>query len=150
MPGFHGRYDYSVDAKGRVNIPAKFRKSLAPEAGETFIVCQAPDNCLRAFPQNYWGLYVAELNSRPETSETVGYKRKLYHTVSESTLDAQGRITLMPNQMEIGGIGKSVTLIGHENYIELWDPARYAVYLEKDKDFDTAFYQSVQAGLLKK
>ena len=150
MPGFHGKYDYSVDAKGRVNIPAKFRKVLAPEAAETFIVCQAPDKCLRAFPQNYWNTYVAELNSRPETSETVGYKRKLYNAVSESTLDAQGRITLMTNQMEIAGISKSVTLIGQENYIEIWDPVRYAAYLEKDTDFDTAFYQSVQAGLLKK
>jgi MraZ protein len=150
MSGFHGRYDYSVDAKGRLNIPAKFRKCLSPEAGETFIVCQAPDGCLRAFPQNYWNAYVAELNSRPETSETIGYKRKLYHTVSESTLDAQGRITLMPNQMAIAGIGRSVTLIGQEHYVELWDPARYAAYLEKEKDFDTAFYQSVQAGLLKK
>jgi len=150
MPGFHGKYDYSVDAKGRVNIPAKFRKSLAPEAGETFIVCRAPDNCLRAFPQNYWNTYVAELNSRPEMSETVGYQRKFYSTVSDSTLDAQGRITLMPDQMAIAGISKSVTLIGHEHYIELWDPARYAAYLEKDADFDTAFYRSVQAGLLKK
>jgi MraZ protein len=150
MPGFYGRYDYSVDAKGRVNIPAKFRKNLAPEAAETFVVCQAPGSCLRAFPQNYWSTYVAELNSRPETSETVGYKRKLYHSVSDSTLDAQGRITLMPNQREIAGISKDVTLVGQENYIELWDPARYAAYCEKDKDFDTAFYQSVQAGLLKK
>lgn len=150
MPGFHGKYDYSVDAKGRVNVPAKFRKNLAPEAGETFIVCQAPDKCLRAFPQNYWSTYVEELNSRPEMSDTVGYKRQFYNTVSDSTLDAQGRITLMPNQMEMAGIGKSVTLIGHENYIEIWDPLRYAAYLEKNSDFDTAFYQSVQAGLLKK
>jgi MraZ protein len=148
MPGFHGKYDYSVDAKGRVNIPAKFRKALAPEAGETFIVCQAPDRCLRAFPQNFWNTYVAELNSRPETSDTVVYKRKLYHSVSESTLDAQGRITLMPNQMEIAGIGKAVTLIGQENYIEIWDPVRYAACLEKDMDFDTAFYKSVQAGMV--
>jgi len=78
------------------------------------------------------------------------YKRKLYHTVSESTLDAQGRITLMPNQMKIAGISKSVTLIGHENYIEIWDPVRYTACLEKDMDFDTVFYKSVQAGLLKK
>jgi MraZ protein len=150
MAGFHGRYDYSVDAKGRVNIPSKFRKSLVPEAAETFVICQAPDRCLRAFPHNYWNTYVAELNARPETPETVGYKRRLYHTVSESTLDAQGRITLMPNQMEIAGIGKSVTLVGHENYIEIWEPGRYAAYLEKDADFDTAFFRSVQAGLLKK
>jgi len=146
MSGFHGKYDYSVDVKSRVNIPAKFRKSLLPEAAETFVVCRAPGGCLRAYPQNYWHTYVAELNGRPETPETLRHKRQLYDTTSESTLDAQGRITLMPNQMAIAGITREVTLIGHEHYVELWDPARYASYLGNDNDFDTIFFQSVQAG----
>jgi MraZ protein len=150
MSGFHGKYDYSLDAKGRVNIPAKFRKALAPEAGEKFIICRAPGGCLRAYPQNFWHVYVAELNARPETPESLRHKRLLYDTVSESTLDTQGRITLMPNQTAIAGITKEVSLVGHENYIELWDTGRYGAYLESDADFDTAFFQSVQAGLQKK
>jgi MraZ protein len=150
MPGFHGRYDYSVDIKGRVNIPAKFRKALLPESADTFIICRAPGGCLRAFPQNYWNAYVSELNSRPETPETVRHKRLLYDTASESTLDAQGRISLMPNQMTIAGLTKEVTLVGHEQCIELWDTSRYAAYLGNDTDFDTVFFQSVQAGLLRK
>jgi MraZ protein len=150
MAGFHGKYDYSIDIKGRVNIPAKFRKSLAPEALDTFIICRAPGGCLRAYPQNFWSAYVAELNSRPETPETLAYKRKLYDTVSESSLDAQGRISLMPNQMAIAGISKEVSLVGHEQYIELWDTKKYTEYLSGGDDFDTVFFQSVQAGLLKK
>jgi MraZ protein len=150
MAGFHGKYDYSIDIKGRVNIPAKFRKSLATEAAETFIICRAPDDCLRAYPQNLWSAYVTELNSRPETEGTIIYKRKLYGTVSESTLDAQGRITLMANQLAIAGITKEVSLIGNENYIEIWDTAKYTEYISGGDDFDTVFYQSVQAGLLKK
>ena len=147
MLGFHGRYDYSVDIKGRVNIPAKFRKALGPEAADTFIVCRAPGGCLRAFPQNAWNTYVAELNGRPETPETVRHKRLLYDTVSESTLDAQGRIMLMPNQMTIAGIQRDVTLVGQEYFIEIWDTARYAAYLGDDADFDTIFFQSVRVGL---
>jgi|WetSurMetagenome_2_1015567.scaffolds.fasta_scaffold372587_2 MraZ protein len=143
MLGFHGKYNYSVDIKGRVNIPAKFRKALLPEAADTFIVCRAPGGCLRAFPQNFWHSYVAELNGRPETPETVLHKRLLYDTASESTLDAQGRIALMPNQMTIAGITREVTLVGHEQYIEIWDMARYAVYLGNAADFDTVFFQSV-------
>lgn len=150
MAGFHGKYDYSIDVKGRVNIPAKFRKSLAPDAADTFIICRAPDKCLRAYPQNVWSAYVAELNSRPETIETLTYKRKLYATVSESTLDAQGRIMLMPNQMSVAGITKEVSLVGHENYIEIWDTARYTEYLSGDDDFDAVFFQSVQAGIINK
>jgi MraZ protein len=150
MAGFHGKFDYSVDSKGRINIPAKFRKALLPEAGETFVICRAPGGCLRAFPQNHWDTYVAELNARPETPETLRNKRLLYDTTAESTLDAQGRISLAANQMGIAGITGAVTLIGHETHIELWEPARYAAYLENDTDFDAIFFQSVQAGLLKK
>lgn len=146
MGGFHGRYDYSVDAKGRVNIPAKFRKTLSPDAVETFIICRAPGGCLRAYPQNLWHTYIAELNARPETPDALRHKRLLYDTVSDSTLDAQGRISLMLNQMQIAGIAKEVTLIGHGHYIELWDTSRYAEYLRNNNDFDTAFFQSIQAG----
>jgi MraZ protein len=150
MRGFHGKYDYSVDVKGRLNIPAKFRKVLRPEAEETFVICRAPGGCLRAYPQNQWESYVAELNSRPETPETLRNKRLLYDTTAESTLDAQGRITLAGNQLDIAGIKSAVTLLGHETHIEIWEPARYAAYLESDTDFDTVYFQSVQAGLLKK
>lgn len=147
MSGFHGKYTYTIDSKGRVNIPAKFRKALHPEAADTFVVCRAPGGCLRAFPQNHWHAYIAELNGRPETPETVRHKRLLYDTASESTLDAQGRINIMPNQLTIAGITKDVTMVGHENYIEIWEPGRYGNYLGDDADFDAVFYQSVQAGM---
>ena len=52
--------------------------------------------------------------------------------------------------MAIAGISKEVTLVGNEQYIELWDSARYAAYLGTGVDFDAVFFQSVQAGLLRK
>ena len=61
MSRFRGRYDYTIDAKGRVNIPSKFRKSLSPEAAETFVICQGPGRCLRAYPQDVWDRYEDEL-----------------------------------------------------------------------------------------
>ena len=86
MGQFHGRFDYSIDIKGRVNIPAKFRKTLSPNAGETFIICRAPDGCLRAYPRDLWENYEAELANRPETPQTLRHKRLLYNTISDSTL----------------------------------------------------------------
>jgi MraZ protein len=151
MLGFHGKYTYSIDVKGRINIPAKFRKALIPEAADTFIVCRATGGCLHAVPQNFWHSYVAEIIPEgPKTPETVRHKRLLYDTASESTLDAQGRITLMPNQITIAGVTKEVILVGHEQYIEIWDPARYAAYLGDSKDFDSVSFgtnESQQAGL---
>ena len=73
MSGFHGKFDYSIDSKGRVNIPAKFRKALLPEAAEN--LCHLPRS--RRLPARFsaepMAHYVAELNSRPETSETLRY-----------------------------------------------------------------------------
>jgi MraZ protein len=150
MGFFHGRFDYSIDSKGRVNFPAKFRKVFRPEAAETLIICRAPDGCLRAYPRDLWDTYEAELATRPETPETLRHKRLLYNTLSDSTIDAQGRISLTPAQMTIAGIAKEVTLIGQANYVEIWDTSKYETYLGNTDDFDSVFYQSVEAGMGKK
>src|SRR5664279_4885876 len=120
MSRFRGRYDYSIDSKGRVNIPAKFRKTLDPDANETFVICRAPNGCLRAYAQNVWNKYEDELAARPQTPETLKHQRLLYNSIADSTLDAQGRITVTPLQMQLAGLSKNVTLIGQNGYIELW------------------------------
>jgi MraZ protein len=146
---FRGRYDYTADAKGRVNIPAKFRKSLNPEAAETFVICRGPGKCLRAYPQDVWNTYEDELASRPQTPETLRHRRLLYNTLTDSILDAQGRITLAAAQMEQALITKNVTLVGQNEYIEIWDTATFDGYVGSDDDFDDVFFQSVEAGLRK-
>lgn len=150
MGWFHGRFDYSIDAKGRVNFPAKFRKALSPEANETFILCRGPNKCLRAYPLDMWNSYEAELASRPETPETLRHRRLLYNTLSDTSFDAQGRITLTSAQMELAEIKKDVSIVGQANYVEIWDTAQYEKYLNVADDFDSVFFQSVEAGLAKK
>lgn len=150
MSRFHGRFDYSIDSKGRVNFPAKFRKSLRPECEETLIICRAPNGCLRAYPRDLWEAYESELAARPETPETLRHKRLLYNTLSDSTFDAQGRITITPAQMAIAGIQKEVTLVGQATYVEIWDTGKYEQYLGVSDDFDTVFFQSVETGIANK
>lgn len=149
MSRFLGEYNYSIDEKGRINIPAKFRKALSPDADETFAVCRAPNNCLRAYPQDTWDRYEDELASRPQTPETLRHIRLLRSTLKNSKLDSQGRIMLTQKQIEIAGIAKDVTLVGHYGYIEIWDTKRYTDYIGDAEDFDTVFFQSVEAGLRK-
>jgi len=145
---FRGEYTYSIDAKGRVNIPAKFRKALSPDADETFVVCRAPDKSLRAYPKDAWDRYEDELASRPQTPETIIHSRLLRSTLSESKLDKQGRIKLDAKQIEMAGIDKNVILIGHLGYVEIWGSEHYAAYIgTAADDFDKVFYQSVEAGL---
>jgi MraZ protein len=144
---FRGKFIYTIDSKGRINIPFKFRKVLSPDASETFVICLAPNQCLRAYPKNAWDRYEDELASRPQTPETLQHLRLVGNTLSESTLDKQGRIKLDAEQIAIVGLVKSVTLIGYNGYIEIWSTERFNDYICKADDFDKVFFQSVEASL---
>ena len=149
MSGYRGSYDYSIDEKGRVNIPARFRKAMNPEADETFVIIQAPDRCLRAYPLDAFKKFEEELSIRPQTRATTDLRRVIFSMARESTLDSQGRISLSPRQIEIAGIEKEVTLVGEGGFIEIWDTRRHAEYLAKI-DFDEVFYQSVEGTMNQK
>ncbi len=149
MSRFRGSYEYSVDEKGRVNVPAKFRKALNPDADETFVVVRAPNNCLRAYPLDAWSEFEDELDARPQTPQTLKLRRQLYASVSDSKLDSQGRISLTALQMQISGIDKKLILVGQGPYIELWDITRYEEFLGDGDDFDEAFFQSAQETMKK-
>jgi MraZ protein len=143
MSRFRGRYDYSIDAKGRVNIPAKFRKMLSPKADETFVLGLAPDGCIRAHPLDIWYSYEDKLAALPETPESTRLRRTIYNSISDSTLDAQGRITLTPIQISKTNIEKNVTLIGYPGYIEIWSTDRFNSYEQQLQNFDNLYYSSV-------
>jgi MraZ protein len=147
MSRFRGRYDYTIDEKGRVNIPAKFRKALSPEANETFVVCRGPNKCLRAYAQDVWNAYEDELSSRPQTPETLRHQRLVSSTLAESTLDAQGRISLTTLQMKMVGLEKNITVIGQNGYLELWNTDSFTSYVGDQDDFDEVFFKSVESGV---
>jgi MraZ protein len=141
MANFYGSFDYSVDAKGRVNIPAKFRKALSPEAEDTFIVTYGPGNCLRAYPKDVWNRRMAKIAALPATPDNDKVRRFISGTSSDSVLDAQGRVTLSAAQMKHAQITKNVTIIGDmQGYIELWDSDRYREHIGSMPDFDTLIY----------
>jgi MraZ protein len=147
MSFFRGRFDYAIDDKGRVNIPAKFRKVLSTEADETFVICQAPDGCLWAYPQDGWEKFEDSLENMPLTKESNKMQRYIQNSLSDSKLDKQGRVTLSPMQMKAANITKDVTLIGRRRYIEIWDTPTFEAYVGQANDFDEVFYKAVQEGL---
>jgi MraZ protein len=141
MANFYGSFDYSVDAKGRVNVPAKYRKALSPEAEDTFIVTHGPGGCLRAYPKDAWNTRMAKFAALRATPETDKLRRIISSTSSDSALDAQGRITLTAAQMKHAQITKDVTIIGDmQGFIELWDSARYRENIGSMQDFDALIY----------
>jgi MraZ protein len=138
---FIGSYDYSVDAKGRLNVPAKFRKAVSPEAQDTFVIELGTEKHLRVYPKDVWDERHAKLSALPGTPEHVNYMRWLSSTSSVSALDAQGRIMLTPAQMKYSGIGKEVTIIGMPGYMELCDTARHREFVASEQDVDAMVYE---------
>ena len=144
---FRGRYDFSIDEKGRINIPSKFRKLLYPQAEETFVVCRAPDGCLWAYPKNEWEKFEDELLAMPMNRAVNKFQRTIQNTLSDTKLDRQGRITLTQLQMEIAGITKDVSIIGRGNNLEIWDTKRFEEYTSSSDDFDEVYYGSIYPGI---
>ena len=101
-----GQYDYAIDAKGRLNFPARFRDAM----GETFIVTRWLDHCLAAFPAEEFEKVAAKIE---EKGLVKGRKvsRMLYASAVEVTPDKQGRIQLPAKLREYAGLDHDVTII---------------------------------------
>lgn len=132
MAFFKGQEIYSIDSKGRVNIPAKMRKSLSPEANDTFAITRGLDRCITAYPIDEWKKYeekFANLNQYDEKNRY--FLRMLLMWSEEVTLDAQQRITLPKKLLEFAGIDNKVMIVGMGDHIEFWNPDEFESYLKK-------------------
>lgn len=122
---FLGHYTYSLDNKGRVTIPARFREHLQ----EGLIVTRGLDNCLVVYTMDVWATIVAKINATPVGSPSGrALRRRFFADAADAILDAQGRI-LVPNHLrEFAGFEASgdVVVVGMMDYIELWSPEKWA------------------------
>ncbi len=120
---FIGEYTYSLDSKGRVNIPAKFRQSLSADSQNTFVITRGLDPCIWVYPLEQWKEIennLRNLSSVKNIHRT--FVRDTARYASPSTYDKQGRITLTPSLTEYAGLEKDVLIIGMINKIEIWNP----------------------------
>jgi MraZ protein len=147
MSRFRGRYDFSIDQKGRINIPSKFRKLLLPAAEDTFVICRAPDGCLWAYPKDEWEKFEDSLIRMPVSRDVNKFQRTMQNTLNDSTLDKQGRISLTPLQIKIAGIEKEVSIIGRGSYLEIWATHRFEAYTGGGEDFDEVYYNTIRSGV---
>ena len=122
---FIGEYTYSVDSKGRLNIPSRFRKSLSKNDNNTFVITKGLDTCIWVYPLSEW--LKIENNLRNLSSVKNINRTFVRHTTryaSPSTYDKQGRVSLTPSLIEYATIDKEVLIIGAIRKIEIWNPAK--------------------------
>jgi len=132
---FQGEFKNSMDAKGRVNIPASFRDTLRNRYGdETIIITRDYDGCLHAYPPKEWERDVLSVvRNLPATDAwRRGYERFVVSPAITCLPDKQGRILLPPTLREYAGLDKTVLFAGGAGHFEIWDVTRRDAQLELD------------------
>ncbi len=126
---FMGEYNHSIDAKGRVIVPAKFREQL----GETFVVTKGLDGCLWVFPNEEWASFSGKLQELPVANKDARkFARFFLAGADDAESDKQGRILLPPTLREYANLEKDVVLVGTGSRVEIWDKAAW----ETNSTFD--------------
>ena len=122
---FIGEYSYSLDTKGRVNIPAKFRQSLSEDNENTFVITRGMDSCIWIYPLTQWKMIENNLRNLSSLSKIHrSFVRNTARYASPSTYDKQGRIILTPSLIEYAGLDKELLIIGMVSKMEIWNPDR--------------------------
>lgn len=119
---FMGEYSHTIDTKGRLIIPSRFREEL----GETFVVTKGLDGCLFVFSDEEWKAFEIKLKSLPLTNKNARqFARFFVAGATPCELDKQGRILLPVTLREFAGLEKDVVLTGMLNRIEIWSKDKW-------------------------
>ncbi len=133
---FIGSFYYSIDSKGRISIPAKLRKSLSPEANETFIMTRGTAKCIDIYPLDQWNdLAASKLNGLNTFSpKEAMFLRMFLQEAAEDKLDSQSRLLIPKNLIQFAGIEKEVFILGAIKKIEIWNPETYKKYIQENEE----------------
>lgn len=147
MSSFKGSYQYSVDTKGRINIPAKLRKYVSPEANDTFVVTRGYEQCLFVYPQDEWNKLEQSIRQLSSTNPKHRFfTRTLLENATESQLDGQARITIPRELLQLAAIENEVLILGVLERIEVWNPGTYHEYRKSQAES----YENVAQTVLQK
>ncbi len=117
---FRGRYTHTIDSKGRISIPVKFREVLADNGSPKLILTNF-DRCLVAYPTHEWELLERKASSLPQLKpEVKALHRYFISGATECTIDRTGRVLIPPSLREYAKLEKDVILVGLLRKFEIW------------------------------
>ena len=120
---FQGASSLSLDAKGRLSVPARHRDVLSVTANGQLTLTKHPHCCLMMFPRPEWEQFRQKIAELPMSAQW--WKRIFLGNAMDVDLDGTGRILVSPELREAAGISKDIMLLGMGNHFELWDKATY-------------------------
>ncbi|MEC8983878.1 MAG: division/cell wall cluster transcriptional repressor MraZ [Candidatus Neomarinimicrobiota bacterium] len=146
---FTGEFSYTVDAKGRVNIPSKFRKVLSVDNEDTFVITRGMDPCVWVYPVVVWQNIENDLKSLSSLSAiNRTFVRNTVRYATPLTYDGQGRIQLTNNLINYAELGKKTLIIGMVNKIEIWNPDRLKEIDKKNMKIDSTAYDDLAEKII--
>lgn len=124
-----GEYSHTLDEKGRVSIPAKFREDL----GTSFIVTKGLDNCLFVYSKSEWSTFENKLKTLPLTNPNArNFVRFFFSGATECELDKQGRINIPQNLRDYALLKKDACIVGVSTRVEIWDKEKWNSYTSEE------------------
>lgn len=119
---FTGEYNHTLDEKGRLIIPSKFREEL----GSDFVVTKGLDGCLFVYNNTEWKVFEDKLRALPVTNKDArNFQRYMLGGAGSVELDKQGRVLIPANLRDHAKLEKDVVLVGVGTRIEIWDQSTY-------------------------
>lgn len=117
-----GKYQNSIDEKGRMIVPAKYREEL----GGTCVLTRGIDSCLYIYPMAEWEKFMEKLSKLPTSDPNArAFVRHFYANAVECEIDKQGRIGIGQELREYAGLGKELVTVGILDKIEIWSKAKW-------------------------
>lgn len=123
-----------LDEKGRITIPAQFRKPMSEKGHLLWYLSRGFDHCIFMFCRDEWEKIVDHARQYPAMdADSLDYRRLLFSSVSEAGLDRQGRVAVAPHLREHAGLEKDAVLIGVNDHLELWDKEAWRSFRQSNE-----------------
>jgi MraZ protein len=121
---FQGASALTLDAKGRMSVPSRYREALQEQAQGRVTLTRHPDGCLLLFPRPEWEVFRAKVAALP--MDAHWWRRIFLGNASDMEMDGASRVLVAPELRTAAGMEREVTLLGMGSYFELWDAQTYA------------------------
>jgi MraZ protein len=132
---FRGRYEHTIDAKGRTSLPARYRDALEATGARRIVLTSALDPCLVAYAMPEWAAFEERLGRLPQFDRAVQKLKRIYVSGAvECEVDDSGRILVPPTLRDYASLAKDVLWAGSGKYAELWDKEAWRSHFDTTED----------------
>lgn len=137
---FMGEFHHTIDAKGRMIIPAKFRDDL----GETFVLTRGLDQCLFGYPMDEWKILEDKMRALPLTKKDArAFTRFFFSGATECEIDKQGRVNIASPLRQYAELDKDCVVIGVSNRFEIWSKEKWEDYISTSEESFTEIAENM-------